>query len=117
MEVVGKSLGSRWGVVWKSPRHSRAAAERAGRIGDGFFPGTGDLGELIDIMRQTAADAGRDPSAIEVTAGAAELSRDPGGAVEELESLGVHRMFVPAFLFFRSEDLAEEMTAFTARLH
>ena len=97
--------------------HSRAAAERAGRIGDGFFPGTGDLGELIDIMRQTAADAGRDPSAIEVTAGAAELSRDPGGAVEELESLGVHRMFVPAFLFFRSEDLAEEMTAFTARLH
>lgn len=97
--------------------HSRAAAERAGRIGDGFFPGTGDLGELIDIMRQTAADAGRDPSAIEVTAGAAELSRDPGGAVEELESLGVHRIFVPAFLFFRSEDLAEEMTAFTARLH
>jgi len=97
--------------------HSRAAAERAGRIGDGFFPGTGDLGELIDIMRQTAADAGRDPSAIEVTAGAAELSRDPGGAIEELESLGVHRMFVPAFLFFRSEDLAEEMTAFTARLN
>ena len=24
--------------------HSRAAAERAGRIGDGFFPGTGEIG-------------------------------------------------------------------------
>ncbi len=39
--------------------HSRPAAERAGRIGDGFAPLGGDIPELIDIMRQTAADAGR----------------------------------------------------------
>jgi len=96
--------------------HSRAAAERAGRIGDGFFPGTGDLGELIDIMRQTAADNGRDPESIEVTAGATELADDPKAVVEELESLGVHRMFVPAFLFYRSKNLAEDMAAFTASL-
>src|SRR5262245_18562692 len=48
--------------------HSRAAAERAGRLGDGFFPGRGtpsELAELMDIVRQVAADHGRDPSAIE----------------------------------------------------
>ena len=96
--------------------HSPAAAKRAGRIGDGFFPGTGDLGELIDIMRQTAADADRDPESVEVTAGAAQLTSDPRAAVEELEALGVDRMFVPAFMFFRSENLAEDLAAFTSGL-
>lgn len=93
--------------------HSRKAAERAGRIGDGFFPGTGDLAELFDICRQTAADAGRDPEAIEMTAGSALLTDDPRGAVEELASMGVHRMFVPAFLFFRAgDDLAAQLAEF-----
>ncbi len=100
--------------------HSRAAAERAGRIGDGFFPGTGNLAELIDIARQTAADAGRDPSAIEVTAGSDSLTKDPSGSVDELTQLGVDRMAVPSFLFARAADsvdgLTEAMSAFTASL-
>lgn len=80
--------------------HSRAAAERAGRIGDGFFPGKGDLGELVDVMRQTAADGGRDPSAIEVTSWSAGIfGEDPVGAVEELAAQGVDRTVVPAFLY------------------
>ncbi|MEZ5165385.1 MAG: LLM class F420-dependent oxidoreductase [Acidimicrobiales bacterium] len=41
--------------------HSRAAAERAGRMGDGFFPAKGDIAELFDIARQSAVDAGRIP--------------------------------------------------------
>ena len=97
--------------------HSPAAAKRAGRIGDGFFPGTGDLGELIDIVRQTAADVGRDPNAIEITAGSDGLARDPRGSVEELESLGVDRMVIPAFVFFRAgDDLTAAMVEFTEGL-
>ncbi|HEX7167402.1 MAG TPA: LLM class F420-dependent oxidoreductase, partial [Acidimicrobiales bacterium] len=42
--------------------HSQAAARRAGRIGDGFFPGRGsvaDLVPLIDTAKAAAKDAGR----------------------------------------------------------
>ncbi|MEM7275359.1 MAG: LLM class F420-dependent oxidoreductase [Actinomycetota bacterium] len=89
--------------------HSKAAARRAGRLGDGFFPGKGsmaEIAELIDIARQTAADAGRDPAAIEMTAGHPGLfGDDPVAAAEELASIGVSRTIVPAFLLARG-DLA-----------
>ena len=51
--------------------YGERAARRAGRIGDGFFPGVRDpraLSELVSIVRRTAEDAGRDPDLIEVTA-------------------------------------------------
>ena len=51
--------------------HSEAAAKRAGRLGDGFFPSIGsqvDTVPLFDVVRRTAA-AGRDPKAIEIMAG------------------------------------------------
>ena len=49
-----------------------------------------DLAELIDIVRQTAAANGRDPSAIEITAGTAGIfGDDPVGAVEEMAAQGV----------------------------
>lgn len=89
--------------------HSRAAAERAGRIGDGFFPGKGNIVELVDMMRQAAAAADRDPASIEVTFGNAEvLGSDPVGAVEELASAGVSRVIVPSFLYLGNpaDDLA-----------
>ncbi|CAN5587575.1 LLM class F420-dependent oxidoreductase [soil metagenome] len=79
--------------------HSEAAARRAGRLGDGFFPGKGspqDLADLFTVMRQAAQDAGRDPEAIEVTAGAPDLrGGDPIGAVQEMAAMGVHRLVVP----------------------
>jgi probable F420-dependent oxidoreductase len=85
--------------------HSRAAAERAGRLGDGFFPGKGsidELRELFDIVRQTAADAGRDPAEIEMTAAHAGIfGVDPVGAVDEARSAGIDRLIVPAFLLMR----------------
>ncbi|HWL44629.1 MAG TPA: LLM class F420-dependent oxidoreductase [Ilumatobacter sp.] len=93
--------------------HSDAAAKRAGRLGDGFFPGrSGDrLAELIDIMRQTAADAGRDPEAIEVSAFAEGLlGTDPLAAVGEAAASGVDRLIAPAFVHWR--DPAESLAAF-----
>lgn len=52
--------------------HSRAAARRAGRFGDGFQPlgVTGPhLASLIALMRDEASSAGRDPAALEVSLG------------------------------------------------
>lgn len=52
--------------------HSRAAARRAGRLGDGFQPlgVTGPrLASLIAHMRDEAFAAGRDPAALEVSLG------------------------------------------------
>ncbi len=93
--------------------HSRAAARRAGWLGNGFFPGKGsidELRELIDVVRQTAADAGRDPAAIEMTAGHPGLfGDDPVAAAEELASIGVSRTIVPAFLLTKgpAAEMAE----------
>lgn len=50
--------------------HSQAAARRAGRLADGFhLQGVPlyALGETLGVMRSAAEQAGRDPSAIEVT--------------------------------------------------
>src|SRR5262249_37744224 len=51
--------------------HTEASARRAGRLGDGYFPGAlePDLAHLLDVMRAAARDAGRDPDQIEITSG------------------------------------------------
>ncbi len=80
--------------------HSHAAARRAGRLGDGFFPGRQEiLGELIETMRTTAESAGRDPDAIEITTGAA-MSPEKRQALVEL---GVSRMVFPPPAFTPDE--------------
>lgn len=95
--------------------HSRRAAERAGRLGDGFFPGKGNLSELIDIARQSAADAGRDPESLVITSGSAGvLGDDPIGAVEELAAQGVSRVVIPSFIFLN--DTTEAMREFGERV-
>lgn len=78
--------------------HSDRAARRAGELGDGFFPGAGDhdtLAHCIGVMRTAAEKAGRDPDAIEITAGGA---LDIEG-IERLRSLGVGRVVVPPLSF------------------
>lgn len=90
--------------------HSEAAARRAGRLGDGFFPARGDLEKLpalIDVMRKAAVDAGRDPDAIEVTTGGA---MDVDG-VRRYEDMGVARMVVPP-LGFDVDTLREQVARF-----
>lgn len=75
--------------------HTDAAARRAGRIGDGFFPwglGAEHLTRLIGIMRDTAIEAGREPDAIEITAGAMDAD-----TIRAYADAGVSRVVVPAF--------------------
>ncbi|PYN52704.1 MAG: LLM class F420-dependent oxidoreductase [Candidatus Rokuibacteriota bacterium] len=70
---------------------TKAAARRAGRIGDGYFPARGAPAELYDEMRRAAVEAGRNPDDIEITAAApAEISE-----IEALAKRGVSRVAVP----------------------
>ncbi len=71
--------------------HTPAAARRAGRLGDGFFPARPDrLPELLPVLRGAAAGAGRDPDAVEITTGG-----PPTGAyVRMLEDQGVTRLLL-----------------------
>ena len=77
---------------------SRAAARRAGRVGDGWLPG-GALSEderqaLWDLVKSTAEQAGRDPGAIAYTRnGSLEMSPE---AAERLAAQGVTRIVVSA---------------------
>lgn len=71
--------------------HSRAAARRAGRLGDGFFPARGASAALFDLVRQSAEESGRDPAAIELTASLP----DDLAQIPELAKLGVSRLLVP----------------------
>lgn len=98
--------------------HSNRAARRAGELGDGFFPGTGNIAELFDRARQAAADAGRDPEAIEFTAPHAGLfGSDPIAAIEEAADWGATRMTIPSVLFLQDMDnLADAMATYMARL-
>ncbi|MFP6808139.1 MAG: LLM class F420-dependent oxidoreductase [Pseudomonadales bacterium] len=71
--------------------HSKAAARRAGRIGDGFFPARGISEELLQLARDSALEAGRDPSKLEITASLPEKLED----IPSLAKLGVERILVP----------------------
>lgn len=84
--------------------HTEVAAKRAGRLGDGFFPGRGDHDELrrsFALVRAEAERHDRDPAAIEMTTGG--RGAVGSGALDEvkaLSELGVHRVMLPAFLFW-----------------
>jgi probable F420-dependent oxidoreductase len=72
--------------------HSEAAARRAGRLGDGFFPARGASAHLIAIARKAAEAAGRDPDKLAITASLP----DDLAELDELRHLGVARVLVPA---------------------
>jgi len=77
--------------------HSKAAARRAGRLGDGFFPISAteeDLVGLLELMKATATEHGRDGDAITVTIGSWSPRRDSIDKVKALEELGVSRLIV-----------------------
>jgi probable F420-dependent oxidoreductase len=83
--------------------HSPTAARRAGRIGDGFFPfgvGRDGVPALLDVVRQAAEEAGRDPSNIEVTMDSFVTSGQEALAdVSALQALGASRVLIPAGMF------------------
>jgi probable F420-dependent oxidoreductase len=73
--------------------HSQAAARRAGRQGDGFYPLGVDLEEmraLVEVMNRAAWEVGRDPAAIEITMGG---GADPD-LVAQYADAGVGRIVV-----------------------
>mgnify|MGYP001252831757 CR=1 FL=1 len=95
--------------------HSEAAARRAGRLGDGFFPSIGaqaDTLPLFDVARRAAAEAGRDPAAIEMIAGCPDLlpsaTVEPEAAIEQRRRQGIGRIVLPvgAFMPNLEESLA-----------
>jgi probable F420-dependent oxidoreductase len=72
--------------------HTKAAARRAGRLGDGFFPARADnMADLVDECKRAAKDAGRDPDAIEITVGGI----GDVNYAKQMADLGVARIVVP----------------------
>jgi probable F420-dependent oxidoreductase len=70
---------------------TRAAARRAGRLGDGYFPARGASDELLGEMRRAALEAGRNPDEIEITVSAPTEPTE----IEALARRGVKRVAVP----------------------
>ena len=70
---------------------SKAAARRAGRMADGFFPARGASEELLALVRDSAIEAGRDPKDVEITASMPEDLAD----LPALAARGVSRVLVP----------------------
>ena len=76
---------------------SPAAARRAGRIGDGWFPAKADrasLPALLDMMSRAADSAGRDPADIEITVNDSSLWNldTAGDTIAAWSELGVSRI-------------------------
>lgn len=96
---------------------SNAAARRAGRRGDGYFPGgrltPAERASQLELMRAAAAEAGRDPDALEYTRwGSIDMT---AADVESRARDGVTRLVVGT----TSADLAAqraEISAFADRL-
>ena len=78
--------------------HTTRAAQRAARIGDGFFPGSGDLAQLETVfaaMHAECAVLDRDPSTVELTAGGGGRTIDEVSVrIEQLKALGVSRVIL-----------------------
>ena len=74
--------------------HTEAAAARAGRIGDGFYPAAPPdrVAELLRIVTRSAQESGRDPARIEITAGAGQDW--DADTVKRYRDLGVTRVMV-----------------------
>ncbi|GLW10020.1 LLM class F420-dependent oxidoreductase [Microtetraspora sp. NBRC 13810] len=96
---------------------SAVAARRAGRRGDGYFPGGAltldERAAQLEIARSAAAEAGRDPEALEYTRwGSIDMT---GEDVEGFAAQGVTRIVVnPSAADPDAQH--EEMSAFAERL-
>jgi probable F420-dependent oxidoreductase len=69
--------------------HSRIAARRAGRLGDGFQPlgvAGSELATLVEVMRVAAEDSGRNPDTLELSLGhlVTKVDADRAGRLAEM---------------------------------
>jgi probable F420-dependent oxidoreductase len=98
--------------------HSKAAARRAGRLGDGFQPlgVTGaQLDSLLMLMRDEAQAAGRDPADIEVSLGHSVTKIDAERA-EKLTAQGADRLVLAMPPITDIEQAKDELSACAQRL-
>ncbi|MBV8178933.1 MAG: LLM class F420-dependent oxidoreductase [Mycobacterium sp.] len=98
--------------------HSKAAAQRAGRFGDGFQPlgVTGaQLDSLLALMRDEAAAANRDPADIEVSLGHSVTKIDAERA-ERLAAQGADRLVLAMPPITDLEQAKDELSACAQRL-
>ena len=82
---------------------TEVAARRAGRTGDGFFPhaiSPDDFAKLIEVMKASANEAGRDPARIELTVSPSSYrfgSTLDLGVCKAYAEIGVTRIVSSAF--------------------
>ena len=98
--------------------HSRAAARRAGRLGDGLQPlgvAGEELAALVGLMRAEAEAAGRDPEALELTLGHLAGRIDEGKA-ERLAAQGADRVVLATTPTPDLEAACDELSACAERL-
>jgi probable F420-dependent oxidoreductase len=94
--------------------HSPAAARRAGRRGDGFFPGGGtmeELAEMFALVRAEAEASGRDADAIELYSGGGRPGPKLDARIEQLAELGVTNMVVAAAPPDELADIGRDLVA------
>jgi probable F420-dependent oxidoreductase len=98
--------------------HSKAAARRAGRLGDGFQPlgvAGPELEALLALMRTEADAAGRDPADIELTLGHSVAKIDAERA-QRLAALDADRIVLAMPPTTDVEQAKDELSACAQRL-
>jgi probable F420-dependent oxidoreductase len=98
--------------------HSKASARRAGRFGDGLQPlgvAGAQLDDVLAVMRDEAAVAGRDPDAIEVSLGHSVTKIDAERA-ERLAAQGADRLVLGMPPIVDIEQAKDELSACAQRL-
>src|ERR1700682_1326812 len=98
--------------------HSRAAARRAGRSGDGFQPlgvGGPELTALVSLMREEATKVGRDPAALELSLGhlVTKIDAERG---ERLAIVGANRVVLAMAPTTDIEQAKDVLSACAERL-
>lgn len=98
--------------------HSKPAARRAGRFGDGFQPlgvAGAHLADLLTLMRNEATAAGRDPADIELTLGHSVSKIDVERA-ERLAAQGADRIVLAMPPIADLDQARDELSACAQRL-
>lgn len=98
--------------------HSKAAARRAGRFGDGFQPlgvAGAQLQDLLALMRDEAVAAGRDPADIELTLGHS-VSKVDSERAERLAAQGADRIVLAMPPITDLDHAKDELSACAQRL-
>ncbi|TDD91116.1 LLM class F420-dependent oxidoreductase [Actinomadura darangshiensis] len=98
--------------------HTKAAARRAGRYGDGLQPlgvAGDELAALVALMREEAEKNGRDPDALELTLGHSLSAVTPEKA-EKLADRGAARLVLRGNVTTDLDEAKDELSACAERL-